>query len=109
MSDGPDLDDMLESDKETVQNAVGNAQGGFSLPHPAKALETVLWTFSVGAVLFMLVSLFFTGSQGPLPGAVWLGFSLLGITVPGALALVVRFLRRGGARAIDRAVSDKMQ
>jgi len=107
--DGPDIDELMEQDREKIQNAVGNARGGFSWPHPAYAMEQLLWTLSVGSIGFMLVTMFFTGSRGPLAGELWLGLSLLGITVPGALALVVRWLRSGGARAIDNAVDDRMR
>lgn len=99
----------MDRDKEKIQNAVSNARGGPTLPAPAKAIESVLFALSVGGIAFMMVTLFFTGRDAPLEGELWLTLSLLSIVVPGALGVLVRWLRMGGAAAIDRVASEMLE
>lgn len=104
-----DIDDLLDNDKERVQNAVSNTRGGSTLPGPARAIEGVLWTLSILALGFMLVALFFTGEDGFLSGELWLAMSLLALIAPAVLAGLVRWLRLGGARAIDNIIGSKLE
>jgi hypothetical protein len=57
----------------------------------------------------MMVSLLFTGDGGAISGDLWLGLSMLGIIAPGVLALLVRWLRGGGAADVDRYMTNFLE
>jgi hypothetical protein len=95
-------DDLNSMAKEDLRNARRMAQGsGRSWTAPA-IIEAALLTLTGFVALGWIIALFYTPS--PIPSEVWLFGGLFAMACFGGPTALVYMVRRGGLKAITRAM-----
>lgn len=101
MSQDLDLDRQLEKDRDRIKGLLRRDRSG---PDFGAAIEGALWALSLLCVGGMVLTLPWVGEGKPISGELWLGGSLAGILLFGALAGAVHWVRQHGAD-VDRQMS----
>jgi hypothetical protein len=106
-----DLDDMMESDKELVEDAFRDWQrsDGFEWPNPGKLLEGVLWGLAVVSLIGMVVAIPWVGPNKLIPGNVWILYGCMGIVFFGGGAFLFRLVRGQFAEDVNTNVSNRLE
>lgn len=94
-----------EQARRDVQRVVRLERKSVSVP---AAIEYLLWTAMGFSVLGMIASMYWVGPQEPIPGTVWLGYSLTLILTFGALAALLH-LGRTHMADVDRTMTDRFE
>jgi hypothetical protein len=107
----PDADDLLENDKQKIQNAWNNYQSAGSWRdsiNPQQLLENICWILALCSVVSMVVMLPWVGNDALIPGTVWLGVPLTIAIVFGIGGFAIR-LARTGFKDGDSKMSSKFE
>lgn len=100
-----DMDRMLQNDVQKFKD-IQNGTDDFSIP---KVLESVLWGLSFISVVTMMAVMPWVGPNKPIPGILWLGYSLLGICLFGAGALIVRIVFSSFGNDVNKTMTRKFE
>lgn len=106
-----DLDDMMESDRELVQDAFQDWQSsdGFEWPNAGKLLEFTLWSLAVVSLVGMVVSIPWVGPNKMVRGEVWILYGCMGIVMFGGGAMLFRLVRGQFAEDVNTSVSNRLE
>lgn len=91
---------LLENDKKRVRRVLSGG-GSLSDLSLAGVLQNVFWVGAICSMGFMVLSMPWVGPDAPIPGAVWLAASIVGMALCSTLALVVRAIEANVEAQMD--------
>lgn len=104
MSKDFDLNEQLRSDAKRIRRLNGQGVNDIGI---GALIEYSLWTLSLVSVGAMIVTMPWVGSGKPIPGVVWLGYSLAGMVLFGGLAVLIRW-GRTNAGSVDAEMNSRL-
>lgn len=99
---GRDFGRELESDVQTFRRLQAR---DVSVP---EAFEYTFWFLALLSVIGMVAVLPWVGESKPIPGLMWLGYSLVGILLFSSLAVIMRVVFSRFGRAADETVRSRV-
>lgn len=100
-----DISRYIQSDAKKIRSL----EGGVKRPSPPKLIEGVLWGLAILSVVAMLAVMPWVGDGKPIPGTVWLGYSLLGILIFGGLAVLLHVVFSPVGEEYGRRMDNRFQ